>query len=415
VKHKDAAATDLWDLAAIRETPLDVQVLREWRVGRGPLAVIRRELRYHSHDWAQGSVTIAAQIALPTAPRPVPAMVLGTGDAEAAEAFCRHHRVAVILIDRPGTGESTGPEDLYTNWVTFDDPRESWMWHYVNAALRAVTLAQALPEVDPERIGITGGSRGGTMAWIANGVDDRLKLAIPVATGGDIVRALEHGGWAANLYERPEGQSDMPPEFYRFAKSYDPIHYMGKQKGPVVLIVGAQDEFFPLYCTGTSVRASAADDFRLLLLANWDHGYFAGDNPQVQAFNNTREVAAKQGRTIRAAIDAALRDGPPLPTMPSLRVEPFGGEVEARVEVDDSLPIRRVRLFKSTDSGYTFRGRLLRPRWDGFAGRLRLNADDLSPVAVFAEVEYTRGPFLTSAPWLGPGFRQTMRPFPEEP
>jgi len=403
----------LWDLDSIASSPLGTQVLSEHATGRGRARVIRREMRYHSHDWAQGEIVIAAHVALPASPEPVPAIILGTGDADAGEAFCRRHRVAVVVIDRPGTGESTGPEDFYTNWVYFTDPRESWMRHYINSALRAVTLAQSLPEIDAQRIGITGSSRGGTMAWIASGVDPRLKLSIPVATGGDIVRALDQGGWANYMYRDEAGQPAIPPAFYDFARCYDPLLYCGHQDGGVLLIVGAQDEFFPILCTATSARASATDDFRLLLVANWDHGYFSGDNPQVHAFDNSREVSRKRTATVAAAIEHWLRGAAPLPRLPDLQVEAARARLEVRVAVDAALPIRRVRLFWSADSAYTLHALTIKRHADEYAGTLKVAPSSLSATAVYAEVEYLRGPFLTSIPWLGPDFRQVMRPFPE--
>ena len=404
---------NLWDLDAIASSPLDAEVLSERETGRGRSRVIRRQMRYHSHDYAQGEIAIAAHVALPASSEPVPAVIMGTGDPDASEAFCRRHHVAAIVIDRPGTGESTGPEDLYTNWVHFADPRESWMWHYLNSALRAVTLAQSLPQIDPERIGITGSSRGGTMAWIANGVDSRLKLSIPVATGGDIVRALNQGGWANCIYCDEAGRPAIPPAFYDFARYYDPLLYCGHQHGGVLLIVGAQDEFFPILCTATSARAYATDDFRLLLVANWDHGYFSGDNPQVHAFDNTREVSRKRTATVSAAIEHWLRGTGPLPRLPDLQVEHTRAGLQVCVAVDSALPVRGVRLFWSADSAYTFRPLTLKRHADGYAGALKIDPSSLSTAAVYAEVEYVRGPFLTSIPWLGPGFRQVMRPFPE--
>ena len=404
----------LWDLEAIAQTPLEVRTLAEQTAGLGPRRVACRKLRYTSHDGSGGPIHIAAQVAIPAAREPLPAVIMGTGDADAGQDFARRHRVATIVLDRPGTGESTGPEDLYTNWVHFSDPRESWMWHYITSALRAVTLAQTLPEIDPDRIGITGSSRGGTMAWIANGVDPRLKLSIPVATGGDIVRALDQGGWANYIHRDEEGKPAIPPAFYEFARYYDPRLYCGRQHGGVVLIVGAQDEFFPVLCTETSARASAADDFRLLLVANWDHGYFSGDNPQVQAFDNTREVTRKRRRTVAAAIAHWLRVTQPLPATPELAVEPLGANLQVRVSVDAELPIRRVRLYWSADSAYTYRAVTLKRDGEHYLGQLKPSARALPQTAVYAEVEYVRGPFLTSIPWLGPGFRQVMRPFPED-
>lgn len=411
-EHDELAG--MWDLDAIAATPLQPQVLRRQTTGWAARRLERRELLFYSHHWAEGEVVIHAYLALPAKTRPAPAMVMGTGDTDSGAEFCRKHGVATLVIDRPGTGESTGPEDDYVNWVRFEDPRESWMWHYVNAALRAVTLLSALPEVDPDRIGITGSSRGGTMAWIANSVDPRLKLAVPVATGGDIVRALDHGGWANYIHRDEAGQPYIPDEFYTFAKFYDPLLYCGAQHGGVMLVVGAQDEYFPLYCTATTAAASAADDFRMSIVANWDHGYFAGDNAHVDAFDNRQEASRKTDRAVGAAIDHWLRETGPMPRLPELHVEDSGGRLLFAVRPGSRGGIASVCVQTSVDGAYTFQPLIATD--DGGPFEAELAGPDtavLDGVAAYAEVEYTEGPILTSIPWFGPAFRQAMRPFPE--
>ncbi|MGQ9730742.1 MAG: EamA family transporter [Candidatus Zipacnadales bacterium] len=403
----------LWDLQAVIHEPLRMQVVRTGASGWGAHRVRTREVRYYSHNWAEGEVIIAAYIALPATDAPVPAMVMGTGDAKSGEEFCRTHRVATVVIDRPGVGQSTGPEDDYSNWVRFTDPRESWMWHYVNAALRAVTLATTLPEVDPNRIGITGSSRGGTMAWIANGVDPRLKLAVPVATGGDIIRALDHGGWANYLHRDETGNPYIPDEFYTFARYYDPLHYAGRQHGAVMLIVGAQDEYFPLFCTATSAMASAQDEFRLLIIVNWDHGYFSTDNPLVEAFDNSVEAHRKQELTVAAAIDTWLRGSRSMPNLPTLHVQRLGERLECSIS---SCPdkIESVTVHVSFDGAYTFDTFPAHLEEYGYVAEVVApDSGALELAAVFAEVEYEGGPILTSIPWFGSAFQQRMRPFPE--
>jgi hypothetical protein len=245
------------------------------------------------------------------------------------------------------------------------------------------------------------------MAWIANGVDPRLKLTIPVATGGDIVRALDHGGWANYLHRDEAGQCYIPDEFHTFARCYDPILYAGTQHGAVLLIVGAQDEYFPLPCTKTSAEASAQDEFRLLVIPNWDHGYFAGDNPEVDAFDNSAEARRKREQAVGAAIDAYLRAGT-MPPMPELAV--VREDEGLRCAVDGVAAPARATLWVSFDGAYTFQPTAM----EGFHARVTVsNTAALEGAALFAEVEYEGGPVLTSLPWLGAAFEQRVRPFPE--
>ncbi len=48
-------------------------------------------------------------------------------------------------------------------------------------SIRAVDYLQSRPEVDPDRIGVTGRSGGGAYSWWAAALDERIKVAVPVA------------------------------------------------------------------------------------------------------------------------------------------------------------------------------------------------------------------------------------------
>lgn len=47
-------------------------------------------------------------------------------------------------------------------------------------SMRAVDFITSLPEVDPERIGCTGASGGGSQTWFISALDDRIKVLAPV-------------------------------------------------------------------------------------------------------------------------------------------------------------------------------------------------------------------------------------------
>ena len=76
------------------------------------------------------------------------------------------------------------PEGGPHGWGGFDQidrPREDqWTYHAVAKIILAHSLLRSLPEVDPERTGVTGISWGGYLTCIVAGVDPRFKLAVPV-------------------------------------------------------------------------------------------------------------------------------------------------------------------------------------------------------------------------------------------
>jgi dienelactone hydrolase len=57
-------------------------------------------------------------------------------------------------------------------------------------SIRAVDFLQSLPEVDPDRIGCTGESGGGTQTFMLMSIDSRIKVAAPVV----MVSAIMQGG-----------------------------------------------------------------------------------------------------------------------------------------------------------------------------------------------------------------------------
>ena len=400
---------ELFPLGDATDAPLDAEVVGSAHASSLRGRIHLREMRFLSHEWSGGAVRIAAYLAVPPGRGPHPLLVDGTGTMDSARDFAKRHGVACLAFDRPGVGQSTGPEDQYQNWIHFDDPRESWMWHYVYAAMRAVTLARTLPEIDADRIGITGYSRGGTMAFILNGADPRLAVSVPQASAGDIVSALGHSGWANYLYRNEAGECAIPAAFREFARYYDPLAWAGLQKAPVMPILGAQDEYFPIATVGTTVAAMAGA--RLQLIPDWDHRYFTGDNPHVDAFDNSREAARRTRAWMQAAIDGLLRRRAPLPEMPTLRSEGSAFTVVP----DPSLPAVGVRVWLSTDGAYTFGSRAVpcnRPMAERMVDT-GLDTDTMARAVAFGEASYPRGLHLSSLPWFGPEFRQRMRPFPE--
>lgn len=91
--------------------------------------------------------------------------------------------------------DMVGYNDTIQTPHTFGGPAEQ-LWSFSPLGLqlwnsiRAVDFLESLPEVDPERIGATGASGGGTQTFLLAAVDDRIKFAAPV----NMVSAIMQGG-----------------------------------------------------------------------------------------------------------------------------------------------------------------------------------------------------------------------------
>ena len=79
----------------------------------------------------------------------------------------------------PDGGPEQDDEHKFRNFAE-SEANQMWTYHAVAAVVRGHSLLASRPEVDSSRIGITGISWGGYLTCIVAGIDDRLKVAVPV-------------------------------------------------------------------------------------------------------------------------------------------------------------------------------------------------------------------------------------------
>lgn len=222
--------------------------------------------------------------------------------------------------ERP-RNEMGGPAG-WGGWGQLDDDMcDQWTWHAVADVLLAHSLLAARPEVDADRIGVTGISWGGYLTSIVAGVDPRLKLAVPVYGCGFYELCHYGPGPLSHLSEEHR---------QRWLDWWDPKNYLPGADLPMLWISGTNDFAFWLPGLQASYRATPVDD-RLSIRLRMPHGHGPGWAPE----------------EIYAFADSILRDEPPLPRV--TEQDRDGDVVWMTVEAPVPLQSAELLFTRSTD------------------------------------------------------------------
>ncbi|MFH1530302.1 MAG: acetylxylan esterase [Pseudomonadota bacterium] len=442
----DGPIGDLWDMPLLIDpSTLDVEIVATWTEGFPPIQL--SEIRYTSYQvdaCTLSPVRIEAFVAMPlsavgssgTLPGVVKAHGLGgNADGNAAKTPARELGVAVLAYSGPGQGLSEGtgstPDHLFD---TIPDPRASWFWEHAVAAIRGLSVLATLPEVDPSRLGMTGYSGGSVATLMVNGVDPRIKAAVPVSACGYLdlaAAATPVPGWEVDLLDAmTEPKTPASPEFQAYVQYLDPKNYLVTAFGETLLINGAQDEFFPIHSMALSFDdlGGAAAGHRMLAIKNWDHGPLAvlyGSEAAEEMIVGS--LTAWFHRVFGQDADVAE-----LPPMPLVTIEPWICFDEdtwlvwdcAIAGVTFSGPtgydVQEVQLHWSVDGSLTYFTWNLQEQGSGiWAAEVgTLDGKFANSAVTFAEVKFKAGGlfgpvfWLTSRPHIPDGFVPNIIPIP---
>lgn len=295
----DDSTTPVWDMQQLANAPT-------WEYLELPKADGVRAIRYAGPEFQGEPTRVFAWLGVPeTKPgEKVPAMVLIHGGG--GTAFDEWVRLwvgrgyAAIAMDTCGQvpvgnyGQYLhDPQGGPPGWGGFDQidqpQRNQWTYHAVADAILAHSLIRSLPEVDPERIGVTGISWGGYLTCIVAGVDSRFKLAAPV---------YGCGFYQDTVFGQPI-QMLGPERANRWMSWWDPSVYLGKATMPMLWVTGSNDFAYPLGALQSSYRLPTGPQ-TLCVRLRMPHGHGgAGENPE----------------EIRVFADAILKEGMALPVI----------------------------------------------------------------------------------------------------
>jgi len=245
-----------------------------------------------------------------------------------AEHWAKRGYVAVAM-DLAGNGPNGrladgGPDQsdkVKFHEFTEAEARDMWTYHAVAAAVRAHSLLRSLPEVDAERIGVTGISWGGYLTCIVAGIDPRFKVAVPVYGCGFLG---DNSTWKDSSLARlaPESRA-------LWLKLFDPSTYLDRARLPMLFVNGTTDFAYPLDSYRKSYQLVPERWRNISVVINRPHGHI-WTFPEVDLF-----------------VDSVLRKSPPLMRIGSPNVR--GRRMT--VEVDRTDTLKQFSLCYTTNSG----------------------------------------------------------------
>ena len=315
-----------WNFNALSQPPAV-----QWGATNG----LVQELFYENEPLNGNPTRVFAYLGRPagTAKGRRPAMVLvhgGGGKAfkDWAEYWAKRGFVA-LAMDLAGNGPAGrlpdgGPDQ--SDPVKFRDfteanTREMWTYHAVAAVLRGHSLLRSLPDVDAERVGVTGISWGGYLTCIVAGIDPRFKVAVPVYGCGFL---------GENSHWTDKSLAAMTPEARAlWLRLFDPSRYLGHVGRPTLFVNGTTDFAYPLDSYQKSYRLVPEKWRHVSMVVNRPHGHI-WTFPEVDAF-----------------VDSVLRGKPSLVRVGVPVVA--GGRLTA--QLDRATSFKELSLCYTTDSG----------------------------------------------------------------
>ena len=360
-----------WDMASLKKVPPAT-----WGEKDGLL----REVYYEGESLGGKPTRVFGYYARPESGEgPFPAMVLvhgggGTAFSEWASLWARRGYCALAMDlagcgpqrrRLPDGGPNQGDEGKFGDFND-DQVGRMWTYHAVAAVVRGHSLLASRKEVDADRIGITGISWGGYLTCIVTGIDDRLKVSIPVYGCGFL---HENSVWLPRFARMTPQQRD------RWVRWFDPSRYLAGVSCPILFVNGTNDFAYPLDSYQKCYRlVPGRVDLRIQV--RMPHGHGVGWAP----------------KEIGLFADSVLTGGDPLPCLGPL--ETTGRK--ARAAFTAKVPVVLGHLHYTSDSG-KWQDR----KWQSVEAQIRDNAvlatlPDARPLVYYLSVTDRRDAMVST-------------------
>jgi dienelactone hydrolase len=304
--------TGTWDVKGLQAT----EVKPTWGKTSGKV----REIYYPGEAYQGKPTRIFGYYAKPDGDGPFPTVLLVHGGGGKAFSKWAEHWAArgycALAMDLAGNGPNGrlsdgGPDQSdEVKFREFDAQtvKDMWSYHAVAAVIRGHNLLRGLPEVDRDRVAVTGISWGGYLTCIIAGLDDRLKAAVPVYGCGFL---HEDSFWKEPQLDKMDAKKRT-----QWVEAFDPSRYLNNVKCPILFLNGTNDFAYPLDSYRKSYQLVKGPR-TLSVQVRLPHGH-------IWTFGE-----------VDAFIDSQLRKGDPLPAVGEMKRE--GETVSAPVESKSKL------------------------------------------------------------------------------
>jgi dienelactone hydrolase len=180
---------------------------------------------------------------------------------------------------------------------------------------KVVSWLSRLPQVDPDRIAISGSSTSGFAALQALAADPRLANGVVRVACGDYFTFLRDSSLALKGDPRwlVDGHVELDPDYAETLRRIEPIRHADRfPPRPVLLMVGADDPAIPIECARNTAdaleRAYAAagmsDRFRFVVFPGQGHNL--GTESQREALEWWQHWLVHDSRQAPSAVPAPL-------------------------------------------------------------------------------------------------------------
>jgi dienelactone hydrolase len=160
------------------------------------------------------------------------------------QAFCINMArlgIVVFVFDTFGQGErGISTRDHRRVEALLVGLSQQGLAAYESQCALAVLLSR--PEVDPDRIGMTGASGGGYNTWITTALDDRIQVAVPVVGTSEFLEQIQVTR-ALDWYRAVE-HCHFVPGLIRYANNHEFVALAAPR--PLLIVSASQDESFPV-------------------------------------------------------------------------------------------------------------------------------------------------------------------------